>query len=139
MMNLETIVAINQDIGRSARRQKLQPYVPDGVADIEAAAFSIPNFGTYVPRGWERVEGVEWFADKTGWGRDDESAMTRRQFLSSFEDYVAEHPGHGFAIVEEGEFQLYVGTFRRKERSVARKAVEVAPPIIRSYRKGVEV
>jgi hypothetical protein len=49
--------------------------------------------------------------DKTGRGYDWEPALTVEQFKQVLRDYVAENPGHGFAIVEEGEFQVVVSAF----------------------------
>lgn len=112
MMGLETLIALNGDIGRQAARLKLKPHVPASVEEIEQyPPFPFPNFGFYLPKGWEVVQ--SWFCDKTGWGLDSERALSLRQLRDELAHYVAENPGHGFAITEEGQFQLIVSAFRR--------------------------
>jgi hypothetical protein len=71
-----------------------------------------PNLGSLEPDGWERTDAL-WFVDKTGYGHDGEAALTVEQFKRELRHYVHENPGHGFAITEEGEFQVYVSAFRR--------------------------
>jgi hypothetical protein len=60
---------------------------------------------------WTRPALV-WFVDKTGLGHEWEPALTVEQFKRQLREYVGEHPGHGFAITEEGEFQVYVSAFK---------------------------
>jgi hypothetical protein len=50
--------------------------------------------------------------DKTGWGAPWEPALTWDGLKRQLQAYVAENPGHGFAITEEGQFQLYITAFR---------------------------
>jgi hypothetical protein len=111
MMSLEVIIAVNSDIARRASRLRLAPFVPSSVEAVEEwPDLPIPNFGPYVPRGWE-VDRT-WFVDKTGVGLDSEPACSVRQFRNLLSDYVADNPGHGFAITEEGQFQMIVSAFR---------------------------
>lgn len=111
MMSLEVIVAVNNEIARQAAREGLVPYVPFS-ADEAVTPFAFPNIGSLKPRGW-RNTGMTWFVDKTGHGETWEPALTWRQFRQRLTGYILRHPGHGFAIVEEGEFQVVVSAFRR--------------------------
>jgi hypothetical protein len=51
--------------------------------------------------------------DKTGHGLDTEPALTWSQFRRHLATYMMRHPSHGFAVVEEGEFQCVVGSFKK--------------------------
>lgn len=111
MMGLDVIIAVNKDIARRASRRRLAPFVPVSAEEVEEwPNVAIPNFGPYVPPGWE--EDRTWFVDKFGVGRDSEPALSYRQFRNALSDYVADNPGHGFAITEEGQFQMIVSAFR---------------------------
>jgi hypothetical protein len=78
--------------------------------------------GGFIPGGWQKT-GSEWFVDKTGWGTVGELALTVEQFKTVLRAYIPENPGHGFAITEEGPFQVYVRAFRpvRRKRRLATK------------------
>jgi hypothetical protein len=111
MMSLEVLRFVNDEIAREAARRSLVPYVPES-ADEATNPFFCPNIGTLKPRGWERT-GRTWFVDKTGHGLDWEPALTWKQFRRQLAGYILRHTSHGFAIVEEGEFQVVVSSFRR--------------------------
>ena len=66
--------------------------------------FSIPFIGEYVPRGWTRTAST-YFVDSSGFGGPGELALTFGQFL----DKVI--PGRGYAVVEAGQFQVYVAEY----------------------------
>jgi len=67
--------------------------------------FPFPNIGDFRPKGWELTE--SYFVDSSGFGSDNEPALTVRQFLKKLQD------GFGYAIIEEGQFQVYVGEFKK--------------------------
>jgi len=111
-MSLQTIQRLADEQAQRAAREGRRPYVPFDKAEIDRyPPFPFPNLGSYEPEGWEEVD--RWFVDKTGHGYDWEPALSVRQLKVALRAHVREHPGDGFAIVEEGEFQLYVGVFRR--------------------------
>jgi hypothetical protein len=113
MMSLTAIVALNEEIAVKAAQEGRLPFVPVGPDDVDRwATFPFPNLGPYEPAGWEQTE-TSWFVDKTGVGYPSEPALTVAQFKNELRRYIAENPGHGFAITEEGPFQLYVSAFRR--------------------------
>lgn len=117
-MSIETIVALSDEVGAEARRRATQPLVPTP-ADVERwrelrtdrGGPTIPNIGSYRPDGWELIDDL--FCDKSGTGAPDEPALTLDQFCDCVEDLFADEHEPGLAIIEEGEFQLVVGVFRR--------------------------
>ena len=112
MMSLEVLVDVNNRIAREAARQRVVPYVPFGLEEVDQP-FKFPNIGYHEPDGWEKVE--SWFVDKYGVGRESEPAITHRRLKEILDDYIADNPGHGFAITEEGEFQVVISAFRPTE------------------------
>ena len=102
---------MNNQIARNAAKQGLYPYVPTGIEEVESP-FSFPNIGSLKPRGWRKT-GETWFVDKTGRGFDGEPALTWQQFRRRLAGYILRYPSHGFAITEEGEFQVVVSAFQR--------------------------
>jgi len=112
MWSLEMIEHLNRKAARKARRQHEEPTVPTQEEIESYPPFPFPHLGPYVPPGWERVEGQEWFVDSSGFGRDDEPALSVRQFKDVLRQYAADNPDHGLAIVECGQFQCYVAAFR---------------------------
>jgi len=112
MMGLESIVRLNSQIARDAALQRLVPFHPDNVDEIEDwPPFPFPNLGYHCPDGWAEDEDTHWFCDKSGCGRDSEPALTINQLKRVLTDYLEDHPQAGFAIVEEGQFQVYVSAF----------------------------
>ena len=111
MMSLETIHRLNTEIAVEAAEQEQRPLVLTADELDYCPPFPIPDLGHLEPNGWERTDAT-WFVDKTGHGHEWEPALTIEQFKRELRKYVADHPGHGFAIVEEGEFQVYVAAFR---------------------------
>ena len=88
---------------------------------------SIPNIGSVSPGGWQRADiyklwkmedsplrGVYgigaasyFFVDHSGLGQRGEPALTASEFMDCLMD------GVGYAIVEEGPFQVKIGVFKR--------------------------
>jgi hypothetical protein len=123
MMSPQVIRQFQREAAERAAEREQEPLMiyPEDVDLIKAAVeigevpnIRIPNLGDYVPDGWERVldyndEHVTYFCDKSGMGASDEPALTLGQFLSKLE------AGFGYAMIEEGQFQCYVGKFQRTE------------------------
>ena len=128
MMDLATIRALSEEAGAEAERRGRNPAVIDGT-DLAAAkagdlsVLQIPNIGTYLPKNFERVsleaedgkKGVymgdndgfgAYLVDKSGFAADYEPALTLAQFVERLV------PGYGYAVVEEGQFQVKVGKFK---------------------------
>jgi len=60
----------------------------------------------FCPKAWELIDTL--FVDSSGFGGPGEPALTIEEFHSKIK------AGFGYAIVEAGQFQVYVGVFRRK-------------------------
>lgn len=117
MMDLNTIVAVNNEIALKAAKEDKHPYVPLDPREVdgwlERMKIPLPNLGYYEPPGWTELPDLRMFVDSSGWGAPGEPALTLEQFIGQAKAIVEEHPGMGFAIVEEGQFQVYVGVFRK--------------------------
>lgn len=103
MYDLETIKAMNRAAAKKARGKK--PYIAKQDKDPDIRC---PNFGDYRPVGYELVE--TYFVDNFGFGSENESALTFGQFLQKVKK------GFGYAIIEQGQFQVYVGEFKKAEK-----------------------
>jgi hypothetical protein len=103
MMGLGEIRRMNEKACRKAEKAKLLPYVIEEGDRENFPPFPFPDFGDYRPKGWELVG--EYFVDSSGFGRDDEPALSVSQFLKKL------RTGYGYALIEQGEFQVFVGEF----------------------------
>ena len=112
MMGLGVIKRMNEAACERAREKRLVPYVVKN--QNMKPPFPFPNFGDYRPQGWELID--EHFVDSSGFGRDDERALSVNQFREKLQ------AGHGYALIEQGEFQVFVGEFVRKEDSLRKAA-----------------
>jgi hypothetical protein len=111
MMSIDVLIAVNNEIAQEAAREGLLPYVPFSADEVDNP-FSFPNIGSLKPRGWHKTD-ASWFVDKTGHGLESELALTWKQFRRQLAGYLLRHPSHGFAITEEGEFQVVVSAFQK--------------------------
>jgi len=118
MMSIEYIKALGHDRGLEAKALGLEPLVIDYQdSEFEERLRSIPNLGDYVPDGWEEI--TRYFVDATGYGAPDESAMTASQFVQTARQVLGgkellgiDDREYGWGIVEQGQFQVYVGLFK---------------------------
>lgn len=101
MYSLAQIQEMNREKGRESRKRRLQPYIAE--CDHDERVFSCPHFGDYRPKGWDMVE--QYFVDSSGFGQAGEPALTAKQFLGKVKQ------GQGYAIIEAGQFQVYIGEF----------------------------
>jgi hypothetical protein len=123
MMGIAEIRDINRRMTNKARRNKTLPFVPTEAqraefanGNLQAPGARIPFLADYVPKGWVKDED-EFFVDMSGFGRDDEPALSQRQFALRL---ALLPPGYGIAMTEQGQFQGYVGVYHPKEKSNAR-------------------
>jgi len=115
MMSLETIEAMARKAARRAARKREAPHVFFNEAEVDACpSFPIPLLGGYAPRGWKPI-GDTLFCDSSGFGADDEPALSVPQFKAAIKATMAAHPGRtvGWAVVEAGEFQVCVQAYLR--------------------------
>lgn len=73
--------------------------------DKDEAVFSCPDLGNYIPKGWKLLK--QYFVDSSGFGRTSEPALTAGQFQDNIKE------GKGYAIIEAGQFQVYIGEFEK--------------------------
>ena len=90
----------------------MKPYI--AIKDEQdGIACCIPNFcgddysSEFLPDGYEIVE--ELFVDNSGYCTDDGAALTQKQFIAKVKK------GFGYAITGIGQFQVWIGVFKKKE------------------------
>jgi len=102
MYSIEVIKKMNKDAAKKAKGKL--PYIAKCDGDKDAYCYC-PNFGDYRPKGWKLVETL--FVDSSGFGSDNEPALTANQFIERTKK------GLGYAIVGEGQSQVCVGVFEK--------------------------
>ena len=106
MFGLETIKTMNKEKTKIAKDTKTEPYIIERETEKQNyPPFPFPNIGDYVPEGWEEVN--TYFVDSSGVGTSDELALTTETFIEKLK------VGYGYAITEVGQFQVYVGEFKK--------------------------
>ncbi len=113
MISLEHIKQLSDEAAVQAAEENKQPFVFWDDADIQSNLRNIPNIGSHEPEGWEEY-GKPLFADKSGFGNPDEPSLTFAHLTGAIRAIIDRSAKSvGFAIVEEGQFQLYIQPFRR--------------------------
>ncbi len=119
MMDLRTIRDLADQQARRAAREGQQPYVPFDAEEVRQYGVStkipFPNIGSYRPKGWLLLEDKTMLVDSSGFGSWGEPALTLPGFRAKVLEYMQENPKLGYAIIEEGQFQVYIGVFAPKE------------------------
>jgi len=116
MWDLETIKALNERAQARAKELGLTPHLIRSEVELLAMPpFPFPNIGSdevEADKRWERIDTL--FVDSSGFGSEDEPALTVDQFIEKLRTLVRENKDGGIrcAIVEEGQFQLYIGVWR---------------------------
>jgi len=139
MMSAATIAALTDEQSRKAKRGRIQPSSWAQPVGAFAAVKASPWLGDYLQSGWRRVtvgevedaglsshevnhrdeqDPLELFVDKSGWGSPGEPALTVEE-LETVVDRLYEWSLDagvelGSGIVEEGQFQCYLGIYARK-------------------------
>lgn len=101
MYNIAEIKKMNRKVAKKAGGKK--PYIVKENGEITGM---IPNFGNYRPKGFTLVE--TYFVDSSNYGRPGEAALTFDEFREKVKK------GFGYAIIEQGQFQVYVGEFEKE-------------------------
>lgn len=120
MMSPSTIAAMSRAAVRRSRAAGLLPRVveEDDLRMTDAGLLDhlrgIPFIGDRNPRGFTPLRDadgdvVELFCDASGWGAEDEPALTPRGFVAKVREFG---PGHAYAISEAGSWQVYVRVFK---------------------------
>jgi len=114
MMSQRNIQELSRDAAKAASKARKVPFMvwPEDVTAIKAGYHlgvlrAFPFIGDYRPRGYKLVD--THFVDSSGFGSDSEPALTIQQFSQTIEANFA------YAIIEAGQFQVYVGKFAKSE------------------------
>ncbi len=120
MMSLEAIRQMADDATAEAARRGLHPYpidsdalsrMPGGTDWDGRSPYPFPFLGDHTG-GWTLVE--THLADASGWGADDEPALTREQLNRLLTKLCGTGgPEIGVGIVECGQFQVRIGIYHR--------------------------
>ena len=114
MNSLGQIMAQSREQGIMAANSKRVPLVIEREdADNRSVLFNmlrrIPNLGDYVPEGW--VEVNRYMVDSSGF--EDAAEIHSHGGFTHEELMDKIVPGRGYAIVEEGQFQVKIGEFTK--------------------------
>ena len=108
MFSQSQIMEMSRKAGRDAARAHRTPLLWEAGDTLDHLR-RMPNLGDHRPKGWKLLS---WeLVDSSGFGAEDEPALTPRQLLAWVK------PGHGYAIIEQGQFQVVVGEFKKTGRS----------------------
>lgn len=116
MMSAAYINQLAREAASRARRNKRQPHVFENLDQIERGARKIPNLGSYTPKGWERVDCV--LVDKMGL-ENTGPALGLGSLKAWIAGFLTKPDNYGFALIEEGQFQVVVGAFKAPKARVA--------------------
>lgn len=138
MMDVRTMDELQSKAAYRARVKKLKPktFSEDELLDMSDGDVSglgkIPDLGHYKPQGWKRfnIKDIQdklkhkhkiyeygnknhgaLFCDASGFGCEDEPAMTIYQCLDTIQELNYLKPNLGYGIVRQGQFQIYLGVF----------------------------
>lgn len=113
MMSPRTIKALADEHAEIARTKDLKPWYPRDEHEVDQYV-NIPFLGSYRPDGFVLTD--SYLVDKTGLGRENEPAMTQDRFKETvkrnFRLGVEHDAPLGYAVIEEGPFQVVVGVFK---------------------------
>lgn len=111
MMSLASIHARNHQTERIAKHKRKKPVCIETLEQLEAMPpFPFPYLGNYCPPNYELVD--KWFVDISGFGTDDEPALSSRRLCAKLRDTWNHHPEYCYAVISYDRFQGYLGVFR---------------------------
>lgn len=117
MMSLSSIRHLSDEAAKQARKSKVVPLILGDAADVDhlgAPGYRIPNLGSHVPKGWKMLD--HWMCDASGVGADWEPALTQAQLKTKIKGLISEGKLYGYAVVEQGSFQVVLGVFEKQGR-----------------------
>jgi hypothetical protein len=111
------------EAARKAKKEKKVPALFTEGENVVSFCKKIPNLGSYIPSGYRAVkieeeighnrcivdcgEAEGYFVDSSGFGSSNEPALTTDEFFNVLT------PGFNYAIIEEGQFQITIGVFKK--------------------------
>ena len=113
------IKSISDVAAYRAAQEEQEPLV---IWNAERDARGIPFLGDYVPQGW-RPQDEPFMVDSSGFGEPGERALTQDQFV----EHLKAHPTLGWAIVEAGQFQVWVQAYLEDPEAEGVEAPEPEP------------
>lgn len=116
MMSLSTIRERNAEAAELAAERDQEPFVYWTADEVfERFPFPFPYLGDYRPHGWELTE--TYFVDATGLGQANEPALTVEAFRRKVVERIEASDGiTGWAVIEAGQFQVWIGEFHNDPR-----------------------
>jgi len=110
MMSPETIKSMSREATQKAAERDLVPLMvaqedKDDLDALYSHMRAMPFLGDHLPAEYEKID--ELFVDSSGMGSPEEAALTMEQFL----DRVVAN--RAYAITSAGQFQIYVGEYKR--------------------------
>jgi hypothetical protein len=121
MLGLKEIIAEGQEAERKARKLKLEPIAlksPVTVDSIRKMPFlgDLDRTHNYYQVNVQRYlpnYPYKWFfVDSSGFGRDDESALSVTKFVDTLNTLIKEHGNiFGIGIAESGQFQVHIALY----------------------------
>ena len=111
-MSTAQIVRLSDEHAERAAKEKRVPYIPFDAAEVDRwETLPISWLGSHRPKGWELEK--YYTCDKSGHGYEHEIALTVRGTKEMVKREMAKPGTRGFAVIEEGPFQIVIGVFRR--------------------------
>jgi len=114
MYGLETIRAMNRSAAEKATDEGLQPFVLDCPSLFdEMPPFPFPHLGDLCEEVDDRKERIDTlFVDTSGFGADNEPALSINQFVAKLKHLLDEHSEISVAIESAGQFQAYIAIWK---------------------------
>jgi len=85
-------------------------------------------------QGFELIK--EFFVDSSGFGLEDEPALTRAQFLTKLEALLSTHGMLTAKLTNIGQFQIYIGLFKRVKRGLVKR---ISQNVFERFENGYKV
>lgn len=115
MWHIDTIREMNAEAGERARANRTRPIAVRSPEDVYAPGFQIPMLGTAADDFDEDYEFIErLFVDISGWGSDDEPALSQDQLIAKLSEMVEEHGTLYVGLDSHAQFQGYVSVWKDK-------------------------
>ncbi len=117
MKSLGQIIAESREDGIRAAKEEKRPLVIEQEDWLDREVLTnmirrLPNIGDYVPEGW--IETKRFFVDSSGFSSTLELCANGCITFDDLLDHI--RVGFGYAIVEVGQFQVYIGEFKKGEK-----------------------
>lgn len=128
MLSSQQIADIADQAARKAKRAGREPLVFESQHHVDKTFRELPNLGSYRPKGWK----LEEYRTVDKYGIDQSGpAMTIPAMLVWFKVHLTDPERSGYALIEEGEFQVVVGRFEMQPRLARAKAAASPVPVLK--------